>query len=118
MERPWYEGMLSMFRQSLPGHALSVEEGTAAVPNDGCYYVLFNGEQVARYRTRRGALARYSKIKATLPIERHQSKVTLDEIREREMGAMSNKELIWGDEDFARVERMTRRRPKHGGRRG
>jgi len=48
-----------VYRQSLTGHDLSVEEGTEKVPDDGHYYVLFQGEQKGRFRSLKQATKRY-----------------------------------------------------------
>lgn len=98
-----------MYRQTLEGHDLSVEEGTPSVPADGRYYVLFEGEVVGRFRSLAKALERYREIKKDLDLPNvAQSPLSPEELRRREMEAMSNKRLLWTDEDFARVERKTR----------
>ena len=40
-----------MYRQSLDNHDLSIEQDTDRVPSDGYYYVLFEGEVVARFKS-------------------------------------------------------------------
>ncbi len=102
-------------RQTLGSHGLSVESGTSAGPDDGYYYVRLRGEVMGRFKAKSRALAKYAEIKATLPIERTPARIDAAGILRREMAAVSNKELLWTREDFARVERMTRGRPRHGG---
>lgn len=105
-----------MYRQSLPGHDLSIEQGTAAVPADGFFYVLHRGASEGRFRTLAQARRCYLKIKeslAPLPSSSPAARPSFGELRRREMEAQSNKALIWADEDFARVARKTQGRPRH-----
>jgi hypothetical protein len=106
-----------MYRQSLTGYPLSIEEGTKGVPNDGRYYVIHNGAKVGGFRSLAQATKRYMEIKATLdlPARGDTGGLSIDEVRRLDMERMSNKALIWSPEDFARVDRKTRARPKHGG---
>ena len=98
-----------MFRQAIEQHGLVLAQDTAEVPNDGCYYVLLRGAVTGRFRSLTKAQAAYKAIKATLPLEVTEvPKPTIAEIKQRELETMSNKQLLWTDEDFARVERMTR----------
>src|SRR5437879_5872762 len=50
-----------MFRRCHPESQVSLEEGTPAVPRDGCFYVLRAGEVVGRYRTLKKATVAYDK---------------------------------------------------------
>lgn len=96
----------------LPGHDLSIEQGTEKVPDDGLYYVVFRGEQKGRFRSLKQATKSYDAIKATLNIvpALTSSPPPLAEVLQREMETRSNKSLIWEKEDFIRVERKTGRR--------
>jgi hypothetical protein len=47
------------FRQSVPSLGLSVERGTEAVPADGAYYVVLDGEILFRFLSKVRALAEY-----------------------------------------------------------
>jgi hypothetical protein len=58
-----------MYRQALAGHDLSIEQGISSVPDDGYYYVLFEGVQQGRFRSLAQATKCYLTIKATLNIE-------------------------------------------------
>ena len=104
-----------MYRQVLSGHALSVEQDTPNVPNDGYYYVLLDGNIQGRYRSLPQALKRYQEIKKTLNIgpPAPAPRVSAAEAWGRELDSISNKSLLWSDDDFARVDRKTRGRPKH-----
>jgi hypothetical protein len=53
-----------MFRQTIERFALSIEEGTANVPDDGRYYVIEDGVTGKGYRSLRDAIASYEKRKA------------------------------------------------------
>lgn len=50
-----------MFKQEVPKIGLSIEQGTPAVPDDGHYYVLLDGEVVFRSRSQAQALSKYRK---------------------------------------------------------
>jgi hypothetical protein len=74
--------------------------------------VLFEGEGKGRFRSLKQATKAYEAIKATLnlaPAPRVPAP-PLAEILQREMETRSNKSLIWGQEDFIRVDRKTSRR--------
>ena len=104
-----------MYRQRLPGAELSIEAGTPDVPNDGRYYVLLSGTIKGRFRSLQQALRCYQTVRKSLnlpppsPVEPPGP----EEVWRRDMDSMSNKSLLWNDEDFARVDRKTRGRPKH-----
>jgi hypothetical protein len=55
-----------MFRQAVPNLGLSLEMGTDAVPDDGMYHVLLNGEPVLSTASKRKALARYKELREEL----------------------------------------------------
>jgi len=101
-----------MYRQTLTGHDLSVEEGTENVPNDGFYYVFLQGVQKGRFRTLKLAIKTYESLKNTLnlPPRSNTPPPPLAEILRREMETQSNKSLIWEQEDFIRVQKSTGRR--------
>jgi len=102
-----------MYRQKLEGHDLSIEQETENVPADGYYYVLHRGAHQGRFRSLAQATRRYNELKAALRIEvAPPPPPTFEEIRRREMESMSNKSLIWDEEDFKRVERKTTGKPK------
>jgi hypothetical protein len=104
-----------MYRQSLPGHDLSIEMGTPDVPGDGKYYVRFKGAIQGRFRSLAQAQKRYQAIKQTLDIAPAPpaAPISAAEAWSRELDSQSNKSLLWSAEDFARVDRKTRGRPKH-----
>jgi hypothetical protein len=106
-----------MYRQRLPNHDLCIEQGTPNVPSDGCYYVLLNGREQGRFRSLAQALKAYTRLKTEIGYKppTPPPPASPEEIRRREMDAQSNKSLLWTEEDFARVDRKTRGRPKHGG---
>ncbi len=101
-----------MFRQSLSNYGLSLEQDTENVPADGAYYVLLNGKPKGRYRSLKLAMKRYEELKATLNIAPRPSPPPppLEEVLRRELETRSNKSLIWDQQDFARVDKMTSRR--------
>lgn len=104
-----------MYRQTLPGHDLSIEMGTPDVPGDGKYYVRHKGTIEGGFRSLAQAQKRYQEIKQTLNIvpPPSASPISAAEAWSRELDSQSNKSLLWSDEDFARVDRKTRGRPKH-----
>jgi hypothetical protein len=106
---------VTMYRQTLPGHDLSVEQDTPDVPGDGYYYVRHRGVIQGRFRSLAQALKCYQKIKQTLDIAPPPppAPVSVAEAWSRELESKSNKSLFWTDDDFARVDRKTRGRPKH-----
>ncbi len=50
------------YRQSIPTFGLSLEHHTNAVPGDGHYYVLLNGEIKGRFRFKNAALELYREL--------------------------------------------------------
>jgi len=103
-----------VYRQRLPNYPLSIEEGTEGLPADGWFYVIHDGATVGRFRSLSQAQKAYKGIKDTLdlaPVEAPPPNFA--DIRRREMDAMSNKSILWTDEDFNRVDRKTKGRPKH-----
>lgn len=79
------------------------------MPDDGYYYVILKGEVAGRFKSLNKAVARYNELKETLdlkPIE--VPELPAEELWQRDMENMSNKRLIWTEEDFVRVERRTR----------
>lgn len=106
-----------MYRQALPEHELSIEQGTSSVPDDGYYHVLHKGARVGRYRSLAKATERYRTIKDSLGIKPPPppEPISLEEMIRSDMHAKPNKMLLWSEEDFRRLDRMTRGRPKHGG---
>jgi hypothetical protein len=97
-----------MYRQTVDGCPLSIEQGTAKVPDDGYYYVLLRGEVAGRFRALNKAAACFRELKRTLGYKPPEAEnLPVEEIRRREMETMSNKALIWTEEDFARVQRKT-----------
>jgi hypothetical protein len=97
------------YRQALEEHGLSLEQGTPTVPNDGCYYVLRKGEVVGRFKSLRAAQAFYAEQKKGLNLQPVKPPpVSIDELRHHEAATMSNKRLLWTEEDFTRVDRKTR----------
>ena len=53
-----------IFKQSIPGLSLSIEESTENVPADGRYYVIDRGVIHRSYRTLRQATAVYDQLRA------------------------------------------------------
>lgn len=97
-----------MYRQALVKHNLSVEQGTPAVPDDGQYYVVSEGNIVGGFKSLKRALACYNNLKAALDIKRTPpAKPTTEDLLRLQMETMSNKALIWSEEDFVRVQRKT-----------
>ena len=79
------------------------------MPNDGHYYVLFNGEVAGRFKVLKPATTLYQELKGSLNLQPTQvPKISVEELKLRELETVSNKRLLWSDEDFARVDRMTR----------
>ena len=96
-----------MYRQAISD--LSLEEGTPRVANDGHYYVILRGQIIGRFRSLAKAQAKFGDLKKTLHLKPTKSPPpSPTDMLQREMETMSNKELIWTEEDFIRVERKTR----------
>ncbi len=55
---------MTAYRQSIPAIGLSIERGTAGVPDDGYYYVLFKGDIRGRHRALIRARAQYKDLLA------------------------------------------------------
>jgi hypothetical protein len=55
-----------MFRQAVRDIGLSLEMGTDAVPDDGMFHVLLNGEDVLATESKQKALARYKALREQL----------------------------------------------------
>jgi hypothetical protein len=55
-----------MFRQAVPDLGLSLERGTEAVPDDGMFHVLVNGEDVLATESKQKAFARYKTLREQL----------------------------------------------------
>ena len=92
-----------MFRQTLPQADLTIEEGTERVPDDGRYYVLYEGAVLAGYGTLRGTVNRYRReidALGIVPERRSPRRPTIHEVVARDRLAMSNKELFWTPEDY------------------
>jgi hypothetical protein len=53
---------MQSYRQSIAAIGLSLERGTANVPNDGHFYVLLNSKIKGRFRAMRRALALYKSL--------------------------------------------------------
>jgi hypothetical protein len=97
-----------VYRQSLETYGLSLEQGTPAVPRDSYYYVLYLGEVIGRFRTLNKAQELFAERRKALNITPTQAPpVSPEEVRQREMDTMSNKRLLWTDEDFIRVSKKT-----------
>lgn len=101
-----------LFRQSFPAAKLSLERATESVPDDGCFHLIVDGVLAKRFRSEKAAQAEYQALRKTYLDEhpKQRTKVNLDEIVREDHSRLSNKELIWGPEDYERVERMTKRR--------
>jgi hypothetical protein len=50
------------YRQHLPDLDLSIERQTDAVPDDGAWYLLREGEQLGRYRSLKAAQAAWREV--------------------------------------------------------
>jgi hypothetical protein len=97
-----------VYRQSLDAYGLSLEADTPSVPNDGCYYVVFKGEIVGRFRSLTKAQAAFAAKRKSLNIAPVAAPpVSPDEVRRRELDTISNKRLLWTDEDFNRISKNT-----------
>lgn len=91
---------------------MSLERGTENVPDDGHYYLIVRGEIAKRFRNEKAARTEYLALRAVYlaahPVVKE--KVDLERVISDDQIRLSNKELIWDSEDFARVERATKRR--------
>jgi hypothetical protein len=67
-----------IFRQSIPGLDLSIEEATENVPADGRFYVIDHGTIRRGYRTLRLASALYDRL---LTVRRAEAATGVDEVR-------------------------------------
>jgi hypothetical protein len=50
------------YRQHLPALGLALERGTEGVPADGAWYLLREGRQIGRYKTRDDAVAAWKAV--------------------------------------------------------
>ena len=103
-----------MYRQRLDGYDLAIEEGTSRVPGDGYFYVVHNGEIEGRFRSLAQARKLYKTIREAVGIEKPKPRKALsaEELYRLATNAQSNKSLLWNAEDFSRVDRMTKGKPK------
>jgi hypothetical protein len=69
------------FKQAVPSVGLHIEQGTEAVPNDGAFYVLLQGEIVFQSKTKNRALAEYRRIRDDLLADHPGQKLSPDEVR-------------------------------------
>jgi hypothetical protein len=100
--------IIGVYRQSLDAYALSLEAGTPSVPNDGWYYVMFKAEILGRFRSLTKAQAAFAAKRKSLNIAPVEAPpVSPEEVRRRELETISNKRLLWTDEDFSRVSKKT-----------
>ena len=53
---------MAPYRQHLPDLDLSIERQTDAVPHDGAWYLLRDGEQLGRYRSLKAAQAAWKEV--------------------------------------------------------
>ena len=84
------------YKQSIPPIGLSLERHTKAVPGDGYYYVLLNGEIKGRFRNKNAALELYREMLKTTdytppPVEKAAAR------NEAVEGYLDAKESYWGD---------------------
>lgn len=89
---------MESYRQAIPAIGLSLERYTGAVPDDGYYYVLKDGEVKGRFRTLRQAQAKYKELLAASgyqPPPLQPRKV--DPSREAVERYMDELEAYWGD---------------------
>jgi hypothetical protein len=56
--------MTSPYRQALPDLKLSLERYTEAVPKDGAWYLMQDGEQIGRYRSQAEARTAWKRFVA------------------------------------------------------
>jgi hypothetical protein len=104
------------YRQVFPSAKLSLERATDNVPKDGRFHVILNGTVVGSYRSLKSAQTKYQKLRteylAEHPINKEAQKVDVRDVLQREMETMSNKRLLWGAEDFQRLDRKTKKIPR------
>jgi hypothetical protein len=51
-----------MYRQTIPGYNVSIEEGTENVPKDGRYYVLKDNQIVGKFTNLKRAREKYLQL--------------------------------------------------------
>lgn len=80
-----------MFRQGFPDIDLFVEQGTARVPNDGKFHVIYQGKIRASFRARARAITEYKRLIAEIgytppkPKPEDKSKIIAREAIERDL---------------------------------
>jgi hypothetical protein len=89
---------MGAYRQAVPAIQLSLERLTAAVPDDGYYYVLKDGKVEGRFRSLKRAQARYKELLAASdyeppPVERKKA----DPSKEAVERYMDELEDHWAD---------------------
>jgi len=102
------------FRQSFPAAGVSLERGTENVPDDGRFHLVVDGKVAESFRSEKQAQQRYQELRQAYlsehPIEK--VKPNFNEMMQRELETLTNKELLWTDEDHARIDRKTKRHPR------
>jgi hypothetical protein len=99
-----------MFKQTLPAIRLSVEEGTADVPEDGHCYVMLEGNVVFRSKSKSRALAEYQRLRA--------EKLPATSSRQVDREIVLQKERAHFDLRSTRTPRAIKSGLRVGGRRG
>jgi hypothetical protein len=68
------------YRESWPEGQVSLEQGTPAVPDDGRYHIVLEGQVVASYRYLQGALKAYKAKKTELGWTPSQRSMTKEQV--------------------------------------
>src|SRR5581483_4855008 len=94
-----------MYSERVERYGISLEQDTENVPNDGHYYVLANGDLVGRFKSLKKAQEAYRAYKASMDIQPLEvPKPSIAEAMRLEMERMSNRRLMWSDQEFAPPE--------------
>lgn len=72
------------YRQTQPAVGLSLERSTDAVPDDGAYYLVENGEIIGRYRSLKAAKAAWDDALTTTGWAPTKAEVNPHEVQMRE----------------------------------
>lgn len=102
------------FFQSFPVAGISLERATENVPDDGRFHLLVNGKIIGSFRSEKQAQGCYQELRHAYVSEHTIEKVkaNFNEVMQRELETLTNKELLWTDEDYARIDRKTKKHPR------
>jgi hypothetical protein len=95
-----------MYRQYIESANLSLEQGTENVPDDGLYYVIFDGNIVFSHKSFKEAAKNFNSLKADYvqELNKNKRKVNSKELISKEVSYKTTyaKEQYWGSSHMFR----------------